>query len=217
MVVQPHDLLKIDNPGFVNIESIPKWVHTSLKLAPYVVVRRAPIIQGKIPVGVRGSKRSQRFGTYIKQDEILNHIPYMKVLKDTNWRLIARKHSMPAVRALSQVNEILQPFFPKWGPGGSVGFELVSGTSTVNEASDLDVIVYSEVQITEEDARGIINSLKEIPVHVDVQVDTGDGSFSLQEFAKRENRRLMFKTLQGPYLVENPWQPDLEKWMIEVE
>lgn len=209
MVIRPHDLIKIDSQhGLLNNVNIPDWVYKSLENAPYVVVRRAPIINGKVPVGVRGIQRNQRFGTYINQEEILNHIPYTYVLRRMNWRLLTKTHSMPAVHALGAVSDLLQPFFSEWGPGGSVGFELVSGAPTVNKQSDLDLIVYAEDSFAVEDAGRIINHVEQVPVHVDIQVETGNGAFSLKEFAKREHTLLMLKTKQGPYLVEDPWMAE---------
>lgn len=64
MVIEPHDLLKIDAKHLISHTPIPDWAIQALNMAPYVVVRRAHAPKGQIAVGIRGKARNERFGMY---------------------------------------------------------------------------------------------------------------------------------------------------------
>ena len=52
-----------------------------------------------------------------------------------------RRDAVPALAALARVAPILARRGHRWGPGGSVGFELATGVPTATASSDLDVIL----------------------------------------------------------------------------
>jgi phosphoribosyl-dephospho-CoA transferase len=79
--MRAHDLLQIS--GLADLVYVgwdlpekrcPLWVERSLERAPFVVVRRANLFDGMIPVGVRGSSRQQRSAAYLAPESIRNRI-----------------------------------------------------------------------------------------------------------------------------------------------
>src|SRR5271155_3446810 len=85
---------------------------------------------GHIPVGVRGTTRSDRWGGFCDESQI---------------RMIARPGQLlpsggrtPALRALQKMCDRWAALALSWGPAGSVGFELATGRRVTNEESDLD-------------------------------------------------------------------------------
>ena len=79
--MRAHDLLQIS--GLADLVYVgwelrakrcPLWVERSLQEAPFVVVRRANLFDGMIPVGVRGSLRQQRSAAYLAPESIRSRI-----------------------------------------------------------------------------------------------------------------------------------------------
>ena len=66
-----HDLLQID-PALLTsgYGAEPHWVQETLFVCPWVVVRRAQTSRGHIPVGVRGTTRSDRWGGFCDESQI---------------------------------------------------------------------------------------------------------------------------------------------------
>jgi phosphoribosyl-dephospho-CoA transferase len=62
MPAQIHDLLEIDAERFLRAHSsVPAWVAASLRQTPFVVVRRGPVSDQEIPIGIRGEHRNERW------------------------------------------------------------------------------------------------------------------------------------------------------------
>jgi phosphoribosyl-dephospho-CoA transferase len=62
MPARIHDLLEIDAERFLQAHSsVPAWVADSLRQAPFVVVRRGPVSDQEIPIGIRGEHRNERW------------------------------------------------------------------------------------------------------------------------------------------------------------
>ena len=62
MPARIHDLLEIDAERFLRAHSsVPAWVADSLRQTPFVVVRRGPISDQEISIGVRGARRNERW------------------------------------------------------------------------------------------------------------------------------------------------------------
>ena len=62
MPARIHDLLEIDAERFLQGQSsVPAWVAESLRQTPFVVVRRGPVSEQEIPIGVRGAHRNERW------------------------------------------------------------------------------------------------------------------------------------------------------------
>ncbi|MGQ3378864.1 malonate decarboxylase holo-ACP synthase [Priestia endophytica] len=204
MELKPHDLIKLSSlrDGFLAEENeLPQWAQHSLQASPYVVVRRAPFRGEYIPVGVRGKKRSERFGLYISKSVISKVISPIQLQESFPSK--ERQH-LKAFQTLKQVRELLQTE-ERWGLGGSVGFELATGVQTVKETSDVDVILYKEDVVNIKKAREFLAYLDDLQSRVDISVETKFGSFSLMEYCSKES--FLLKTIEGPKLIQKPFFP----------
>ncbi|MGG0384612.1 malonate decarboxylase holo-ACP synthase [Priestia filamentosa] len=204
MELKPHDLIKLSSlrDGFLAEENeLPQWAQHSLQASPYVVVRRAPFRGEYIPVGVRGKKRSERFGLYISKSVISKVISPIQLQESFPSK--ERQH-LKAFQTLKQVRELLQTE-ERWGLGGSVGFELATGVQTVKETSDVDVILYKEDVVNIKKARELLAYLDDLQSRVDISVETKFGSFSLMEYCSKES--FLLKTIEGPKLIQKPFFP----------
>jgi phosphoribosyl-dephospho-CoA transferase len=198
--LKPHDLLRIA-PSVWN--DAPAWVEAALARAPFAVVRRAPLESGRIPVGVRGSSRGERFGTWLYTHHVLN------MLRPEDLLAIEPSRKLPAFALLMQITPICDATDLAWGPTGSVGFELASGVPTVTETSDLDLVIRMPDPMREADAVALLESLTRVAdtqrIRIDVQAETPHGAFSLAEYA-RPHRHVLLRHADGPRRVANPWQ-----------
>jgi phosphoribosyl-dephospho-CoA transferase len=71
MDIRVHDLLRInDIDHLITTSPKPEWVHESLLHAPFVVVRRAPIQNGNIPIGIRGKSQGERFAAFLPKEAV---------------------------------------------------------------------------------------------------------------------------------------------------
>lgn len=105
--------------------------------------------------------------------------------------------------ALDYIEATLATSTYTWGPIGSVGFELASGAPTVGVCSDLDLLIRMERPLDCKSARQLSLRLAEVPVRVDVQLETPSGAIALAEYARGEPS-VMLRTYDGPRLVSNP-------------
>jgi phosphoribosyl-dephospho-CoA transferase len=205
MDVKPHDLLRVkDITQLITISTEPEWVKEELTLAPYVVVRRAPIENGKIPVGIRGKSRDQRFAAFLKWNAVAEHVAPEQFVSQKAWKKSPRYHQIHALRVLDLVDEIFLSYQLSWGPTGSVGFELASGMPTVTAKSDVDIVVRAPDFLSVETAKKIVRELSHFPVRIDPQIETPNGAISLIEYSRGENP-ILLRTAEGPQLIANPW------------
>jgi phosphoribosyl-dephospho-CoA transferase len=187
----------------------PSWVHPVLRRTPWVVIRRGQVRDRMMPVGVRGWTRSERFAAFVAIADIaewrspedlivLGHILPQK-----------RREAVPALAALDRVAPLLMCRGHRWGPGGSVGFEIATGVATAESSSDLDLILREDRRIEPDDAAGLLAALAEAaaPARIDVILETPFGGVSLADLAARPERVLV-RTARGPRLSVNPWAAD---------
>jgi phosphoribosyl-dephospho-CoA transferase len=206
--VKPHDLLRLAThaPAFADA---PAWVAAALLRAPWVVVRRAPHHGDAIPVGVRGSTRSERFGTWLHPRDVA-HVVTPEDLRAAG-RSALPAFALPAFALLRAVTPLLDATGCVWGPTGSAGFELASGITTVTPASDLDLLMRAPEPLARERAAALFDALsdaaRDAAARIDVQIETRDAAFSLGEFA-RSNLRVMLRSADGPKLVADPWRAE---------
>jgi phosphoribosyl-dephospho-CoA transferase len=201
--MRPHDLLRL-KPGAMLLESeVPTWVAESLALAPFVVVRRGEIRDGRIPVGVRGSTRAQRHPASLHVNDVAEVVTPEAIAASSAWRTYSRG-ALPAFAALDRVATASAVRNLTWGPGGSVGFELASGMSVVREDSDLDVIVRPTTRHSREDLERFANAVDGSAVRVDIVVEATQGAVALHEWL-RSPQRVLIKTASGPQLGAFHW------------
>lgn len=215
LMTATHDLLQL-YPHWTEIEElddIPSWVHLSLEQTPWVVVRRAPALEGQIAVGVRGQERHLRQALNIPQSLVAQKVTPEQCIASPSLPSVQKRYyndrwsTMPALQALEQLCSQWADNQMNWGPTGSVGFELATGHRTVTMTSDLDIMLRCAQFLEPAVAEQLWQQTLELPVRVDVQIETPYGAVALQEWAKPATDRVLMRTLQGPLLVSDPWNP----------
>jgi phosphoribosyl-dephospho-CoA transferase len=210
--IRPHNLLKIDTAAisFADTRSdqnIPLSVLRELDEIQLVVVRRAPMTQDLVPIGIRGPERFQRWGAWCSPVGIRRIITPADLL--TQLVTTGDSQATPLRRALQSLMTGWQWFKCPWGPGGSLGFELASGKSTTTSGSDLDIIIYADEQFSRTVAQQLIAATNNLEVSVDIRIETPMCGFSLAEYAGSDARKILLRTSAGPVLAHEPWDAKL--------
>jgi phosphoribosyl-dephospho-CoA transferase len=205
-VVNPHDLLHLA-PGTPDFSDAPAWVAASLKRAPFVVVRRAVSVNGLIAVGIRGSARSERFGSWLDPRCVERVVAPETLL--ANFEPSMMRAKLPAFALLEAIAPLCEAIGYVWGPTGGAGFELASGCPTVTQTSDLDLLMRAPDPLDRATAKSFFDALSQVALdhgtRIDMQMQTREGAFSLAEFA-HPGARVMMRCADGPKLVVDPWQ-----------
>jgi phosphoribosyl-dephospho-CoA transferase len=212
----PHTLLRIAGPGALSVaperrdrrEVLPEWVCGSLQRAPWMVVRRAQVRDGLIPVGVRGESRQERFAAWISIRDVLECVTPHALASRHAGTHSPRHAGIPALAALDSVSTIMRAhgFHGVWGPTGSVGFELASGCPTATLESDLDLAVQLDSLPDLATARLLHRDLSQLPVRTDALLETPQGGASLAEYV-RMPQCFVLRTAAGPRLVTEVREP----------
>jgi len=222
-----HDLLRVA-PDLSLSPTAPSWVRNAIARAPWLVVRRAPISDRKVPVGVRGSTRSERHGDHIDKTSVLERVKPedLVTLGYGVFALAEPPLTLPAdavdgavpgpapfTTAALRLARALAPIFHQygltWGPTGSVGFECASGIPTATAASDLDLIIRCEHALPVSEASSLLDDIERVSIsfnacRVDANIETPYGAISLSEYARTSGAILM-RTSTQPRLTQNPW------------
>jgi phosphoribosyl-dephospho-CoA transferase len=202
--VRTHDLLEIDAKPFIDCNaSAPEWVVKTLQKTPFVVARRGQAFERRIPVGIRGSDRSQRWAAMCPQQLVKKILPPPRLLMLSVSK--SREDAIPAFRALNLMKERWRDLDFFWGPGGSVGFELATGSDVVKAESDLDIIVYAPRQVPRDMAKVLYAQTLNLAAAVDVRVEAPLCGFSLKEYAWSGPRELLLRKPTGIALGTDPW------------
>lgn len=205
-----HDLIRLRDPSVLTADApAPPWVEEVLQRAPWVVVRRGRISRGRIPVGVRGSARHERFAALVPVSAVIDRRSPEELVSSIDAIDEQRKHRVPALGALDRVALLLEQHNHGWGPGGSVGFEITTGIPTATSASDLDLVVRQPRRLDPSAAAELWVALTEAgaPARVDVILETPAGGVLLADWAKAPHQVLL-RTPGGPCLVDDPWSVD---------
>lgn len=180
-----HDLLRLRDPRCLEWNAAaPDWAAAALAAAPWVVVRRAAALPGSIAVGVRGARRSQRAAAWVRCDQVAERLG-PEALRAGARRVPAARGALPALRSLLEVERAWGVGGPaRWGPGGSVGFELATGHPAVHADSDLDLVVRCAAAPRPALARGWLLALPtRAPSRIDVVLEWPQGGAALREYA----------------------------------
>ena len=92
----------------------------------------------------------------------------------------------------------------RWGPAGSVAFELASGWPTVSSGSDLDLVLQLDAAPSAGAAAALLGELVQLPARADVLIETAVGAVALAEYARARPPYLV-RTADGPRLLGDPW------------
>ena len=207
-LVRTHDLLEIDAKQFISSQpSAPQWVEDYLRKTPFVVVRRGPVTGREIPIGVRGMERNQRWAGFCPK--FVNSILTPQQLLSRSIPT-SRADAIPALRALSLLKDRWKDLVLPWGPGGSVGFELASGSQAAKPESDLDIVIYADRSMTAAEAKSLWDRAMNLPAVVDIRVETPVCGFSLREFASQSPAAILLRAPGGIALGTDPWGVELK-------
>jgi phosphoribosyl-dephospho-CoA transferase len=205
--LQTHCLVRI--AGAVALASpaaAPAWLAAALERAPWAVVRRAARLDERIPVGVRGLRRAERFAAWLDPAQARECVDPLELAARRAWRDSPRCPRVAALGTLAAVADIMERcgLGSAWGPVGSVGFELASGVPTAAADSDLDLIVRLEAPPPAALAGGLLVELTRLGVHTDVLLETPRGAIALMEYAQARPPFLL-RSSAGPRLTADPW------------
>ncbi|WP_394523335.1 malonate decarboxylase holo-ACP synthase [Lacrimispora sp. JR3] len=207
MELRVHDLLRISSVKDLQGDfTEAEWLLKAVTRAPFVVVRRAPFTDGLIPAGIRGENRNQRLAAAVLSTGIKEVITPEQISAEMGWRTRSHIRKSRLFEPLETLHKIFKSYQILWGPVGSVGFELASKADTVTETSDLDIVMRTPEVLPVCTAKDIVKRISELPVKLDVQMETPNGSVALEEYA-RGGSKLLLRTVHGPKLVEDPWEP----------
>jgi phosphoribosyl-dephospho-CoA transferase len=206
--VRTHDLLEIEAKQFIGSQACaPEWVEEDLRKSPLVVVRRGPAMGQEIPIGVRGTERSQRWAAFCHPKLVKSIIRPPQLLMRTV--ATSRADATPALRALELLKDRWTDLDHPWGPGGSVGFELATGRLVVKPESDLDTVLYAERRMTADEAQSLCARAMDLPAVVDIRVETRVCGFSLREYASGSPAAILLRAASGVMLGKDPWSDEL--------
>lgn len=175
---QAHDLLELaDREAFVRSRVLPQWAAASLRRAPFLVVRRGTE-EEKIPVGIRGTVRGERWADRAAPEEIAHRYTPGSLLKKV---LEAPEAYGETGRCLARLADI--PGLPAdSGPGGSAGFWIASGICMMTPESDLDFVIRTGGPMpAEKTLRCWHSRMMKESFPIDAVVMTEQGIFSLTE------------------------------------
>jgi phosphoribosyl-dephospho-CoA transferase len=200
-----HDLLVLKPGSSVEAEATnPEWVRAALIQSRFVLARREAAPPGMIAVGVRGPGRDQRWAGFVTNGDV-HQVIGPGVLRSQNADIARR--SLPAIEALRYAEERLRPLTLEWGPVGSVGYELATGLSVTRLESDLDLVIYATHTVLRDEVRCFWNVLDVAPARIDVRLETPAGGFSLEEYVRGGQDRILLRMPAGPILTDDPWRP----------
>lgn len=198
MELRPHDLLRLAAPDAVEAVEPPDWVGASLAAAPWVVVRRGSRIDGRVPVGVRGSSRAERFAAFVRPGAVAARAAPEDLAPGRRlWRKTAPH---PVIDALKAIAAALDAAGLSWGPAGGAGFEIATGRRVLTEASDLDLVMRFPGAVDRSALDEAAAIARHAAVRVDAQVETPAGAVSLAECLGAEEQVLL-RGADGPRLV----------------
>ena len=178
----------------------PLWMNASWP----VVTRRAPsLVAGAwLPVGLRGSTRSQRCAAFLSTTAICAIVTPESLLPVA---ALASEVTLPALITLKQITKLMCDLGLVWGPTGGVGFALACGAAVVRGDSDLDLLVRSPLPLSSQQSQLLLQVQSAATLcRIDIQVDTGHGGFAFSEF-QRSATSVLLKTSHGPMIVTDPW------------
>jgi phosphoribosyl-dephospho-CoA transferase len=204
---RPHDLLWLEDASALIFSAAPPpWATPAwLAVAP-VVVRRARLADpAQLPVGLRGSTRSERCAARLAARHVVRVLKPEEIARSAAGSARVRESPLACLQALARLGPALDALPLAWGVTGSVGFSLASGFDVLRAGSDLDLILRAPLAADADALRAAFGLLRELAARVDVQVETPFGAFALQEWV-RTGGAVLLKTNDGPVLTGDAWR-----------
>jgi phosphoribosyl-dephospho-CoA transferase len=159
-----------------------------------------------MPVAVRGVAHEERFAAFVPVAEITDRLSPEILTYSRHFIDPRRQDEVPALAALGQVAPLLSRRGYRWGPGGSVAFEMATRLRAATPSSDLDLILRQDRRLQQEAAKDLLEVLAEAaaPARIDVVLETPRGGVSLAELAAMAHQ-VVVRTPEGARLFPDPW------------
>jgi phosphoribosyl-dephospho-CoA transferase len=198
-----HDLL-LPRLGIVNCTNVaqPAWAELRSPDNRWVVVCRANAPDGLVAVGIRGINRHQRWGGFADLADIKQRLRPSQL---SSCMARPARLALPALAALSWLERQLSRSELDWGPAGSVGFELATGSQVITATSDLDLALFAPTRFSRAIARDLWSLMSAAPAKVDVRVETPHCGFSLEEFAREGTEQVLVRLPAILQFAADPW------------
>lgn len=206
---RPHDLLELEVSSSLSpfiVQGAPTWALCTLAQTPWLTVRRGSVSAERIPAGVRGLSRDQRWACSLQSFQIKRivrpwEIPLARTLQTLSFPFLR-----PALDALADLHAHWNTDGYSWGPYGSVAFELMTGVECTRKDSDLDLVLDGSRPMSRRTARFLCQGLATQKIRVDVLVETPTCGFWLSEFAYSDDHAsILLRTAAGPRFSSDPW------------
>lgn len=200
-----HDLVRFSAAGYRS--ALPRWVLRDGDDVWGVVRRQHAPALGSTALGLRGTGRAERAAIEVHDDDVLDVV----TPEDLVARPLDATVNPGLARALATLGTTSSDRFAglPWGPTGSAGFELATGTPAVRATSDLDMILRAEDRVAPDDAAAVLEFLSTLPCRVDCLLETPFGAVALAEWvASAGGGAVLLRTPDGPVLTADPWQAD---------
>jgi phosphoribosyl-dephospho-CoA transferase len=194
------------------VGSAPDWVAGSIMSQPWVVVRREAAIGDYLPIGIRGSSRSERCAARLSKKVVLKVVLPTDLTHSALIGQLSEQSNLPALEAFGAARKIFSAhgLAPHWGPTGSVGFQLASGTRVVHPDSDLDLVLMTANPISRIAAIALYRDLQQLPARTDLLLETPLGGMALVEYVSSTGPWLI-RTPHGPRMTQVPWSDGDER------
>lgn len=179
-------------------DDAPLWVREVLLRGDPVVVRREITPEDQVAVGIRGQFRYQRYAAQMPRSVI------SRQLKPEALTRIDTQQFEHLAERLQSISSIMKNFSGCWGYTGSFGFELATGIKTVNQQSDIDLLIRAEQPFAKKQAIELLENFHQAGLNVDIQLQLPQGGLALKEWT-RDSGKVLLKRPEGAVLVENPW------------
>jgi phosphoribosyl-dephospho-CoA transferase len=199
---QPHDLLWINSALHLQSdEPLPDWVTSTWNASLPVVVRRDHAGTGLIPVGIRGSLRSQRAAAWIAPHHLVRAVTPYTLVEQLDYVTNFGWPDLAPIRLLQQLQN--QTWSWRWGVTGSCGYSLATGQLQIKPTSDLDLLFLMPERPSPAELLPFLSWCDTANCRVDIQLETPRGGCALQEWLR--GGQVLLKTNTGPVLVPDPW------------
>lgn len=206
-MIRPHDLIWINDRAALSADvALPEWVSQQWRTALPLVVRRDVQDSGRIPVGIRGMKRSQRAAAWVSEEAIWRIVTPESLVSEPIALLHSTFVSQQPVQALIMLAQRSWRWI--WGVTGSCGYALATEIPVMHADSDLDLVVRCPQPANHEQLQQLAQWLQALPCRADAQIETPLGGFALSEWLR--DGRAMLKTAAGPLLTTDPWASSQE-------